>query len=383
MRLRGVGAALVAAVVLVPAAPGAAASTVTWNVALDQIGDDDVNVAYARGGLTVAGESAQSASVRSGRVSAYQITRRTTTAPVNRVRADVAAATPAGTAVIVEVRAELGPQRWSEWTAVPATLPDTTVLEVRITLDGPATVESVRIIAERGEPLVRPFGLGDTYRIFATRVGLVGGATANGHVITSRDHFVALPSRRGLAPKNTGDYTVRVCAAAGRCEWAPVWDVGPWNVTDDYWNPPSVRQSWTDLPQGKPEVQAAYQEGYNGGKDGYGRRVRNPAGIDLADGTFWDGLRLTNNAWVDVTYLWTGTGLRGTVRTPGSTLTVRDGPRVDASAVGMAANHARLIIECQVAGDTVTYGTTNRWNRLAPGYFVSDAYVNTGSAPTC
>ena len=27
----------------------------------------------------------------------------------------------------------------------------------------------------------------------------------------------------------------------------------------------------------------------------------NPAGIDLADGTFWDGLKLTTNSWVTVT----------------------------------------------------------------------------------
>jgi hypothetical protein len=108
-----------------------------------------------------------------------------------------------------------------------------------------------------------------------------------------------------LSPKGSHEYSVRVCADNGRCETAPVWDVGPWNTRDDYWNPPSVRQNWKDLPQGTPQAQAAYQNGYNGGKDQFGRRVRNPAGIDLADGTFWDGLGLTNNAWVTVTYLWT------------------------------------------------------------------------------
>jgi len=98
---------------------------------------------------------------------------------------------------------------------------------------------------------------------------------------------------------------VKVCAANGRCETAPVWDVGPWNTKDDYWNASSVRQSWKNLAQGKPEAQAAYQNGYNGGKDQFGRKVGNPAGIDLADGTFWDGLKLTDNSWVTVTYLWT------------------------------------------------------------------------------
>jgi hypothetical protein len=144
-----------------------------------------------------------------------------------------------------------------------------------------------------------------SFRVFATREGAVGGTTANGHVITPRDHFVALPSRRALSPKGTTTYSVKVCADNGRCETAPVWDVGPWNTTDDYWNPPAVRQSWTNLPQGKPEAQAAYQDGYNGGKNGKGKKVKNPAGIDLADGTFWDGLGLTDNAWVTATYLWT------------------------------------------------------------------------------
>jgi hypothetical protein len=144
-----------------------------------------------------------------------------------------------------------------------------------------------------------------TYRVYATREGLVGGTTANGHVIVPRDHFVALPSRRALSPRGSSTYSVRVCADNGRCEIAPVWDVGPWNTRDDYWNPSATRQNWQDLPQGTSEAQAAYQNGYNGGKDQNGRRVTNPAGIDLADGTFWDGLGLTNNAWVTATYLWT------------------------------------------------------------------------------
>ena len=74
------------------------------------------------------------------------------------------------------------------------------------------------------------------------------------------------------------------------CAFEPVWDVGPWNTKDDYWNPSATREMWKDLPQGKPEAQAAYQNGYNGGKDQFGRTVANPAGIDLADGVFWDAL---------------------------------------------------------------------------------------------
>ena len=116
-------------------------------------------------------------------------------------------------------------------------------------------------------------------RLFATREGLVGKRTANGHVIVKRDHFVALPSRRGLNPNDRSrDYLVRVCyVPTGRCETAPVWDVGPWNIRDDYWNTSSVREMWWDLPQGKPQSQAAFQEGYNNGKDDRGRVIRNAA----------------------------------------------------------------------------------------------------------
>jgi hypothetical protein len=227
-----------------------------------------------------------------------------------------------------------------------------------------------------------------TYRVYATREGLVGGTTANGHVIVNRDHFVALPSRRGLAGKNAGDYTVRVCAASrGRCEYAPVWDVGPWNVKDDYWNPSSVRETFKDLAQGMPEAQAAYQSGYHGGKDGSGRTVGNPAGIDLGDGTFLDGLRLTTNGWVTVSYLWTGSGARGRIGTSDSPLNVRSGPGDGYSIVGLAADTANVPIECWATGTAVsgTFGTTKRWDRIGAGHYVSHAYVASlsGAPPAC
>jgi hypothetical protein len=143
-----------------------------------------------------------------------------------------------------------------------------------------------------------------TYRIYATREGLVGGRTANGHIIVSRDHFCALPSGTVLNSQGGYTYTVNLFNPAnGRTKTGvPVWDVGPWNTTDNYWHVPRAR--WGDLPRGLPEAQAAYQNGYNGGKDQYGRVVANPAGIDLADGTFWDDMGMVGNAWLDVTFNW-------------------------------------------------------------------------------
>jgi hypothetical protein len=143
-----------------------------------------------------------------------------------------------------------------------------------------------------------------TYHVYATREGLVGGRTSNGHIITSRDHFCALPSKTALNSNGGYTYTVTIRNPAnGRvASNVPQWDIGPWNINDNYWHSP--REAWTNLPRGTPEAQVAYQNGYNGGKDGSGRTVANPAGIDLADGTFWDDLGMVNNGWVDVTYNW-------------------------------------------------------------------------------
>lgn len=151
-----------------------------------------------------------------------------------------------------------------------------------------------------------------TYRVFATREGLVGQRTANGHIIQSHDHFVALPSSSVLNPNGGYTYTVTVRNPAnGRvASNVPVWDVGPWNTDDNYWHYP--RAMFGDLPVGRAEADAAYYDGYNGGRDQFGRDVANPAGIDLADGTFWDDLGMTGNAWVEVTFNWETTAYSAT-----------------------------------------------------------------------
>ncbi|WP_211226847.1 hypothetical protein [Amycolatopsis benzoatilytica] len=222
-----------------------------------------------------------------------------------------------------------------------------------------------------------------TYRLFATREGLVGGTTASGHQIVERDHFVALPSPKTLPRK--GNFTVRVCRTDGRrCEYAPVWDVGPWNEHDDYWNPAGVRAQFGSLPQGVPEAQAAYENGFNGGKDERGRTVRNPAGLDLADGTFWDGLGLTGSSYVDVAFLWTGTAPdTAVVTTAGAPLVLRTGTGTTAPEAGFAANGAQVPVECTAEGEAVD-GTT-AWDRIGPGHYVSEAYLRRSRAavPVC
>jgi hypothetical protein len=305
------------------------------------------------------------------------------------------AGTPDSSAAEVDVRA-LVKERWTEWT--PAAAGSTTALpaasdlvQLRIIVLAPpqggspwvsdvSVLPTNKVDASRMTIQAAPL----TSHVYATREGLVGGTTANGHVIASRDHFVALPSRRGLANNGSGTYTVKVCTA-GRCAFEPVWDVGPWNTKDDYWNPSATRQMWTDLPQGRPEAQAAYQNGYNGGRDEFGRTVANPAGIDLADGVFWDALGLTNNSWVDATYLWTGDGGRGTVSITSGYLNLRNSASSSGAVVGMAGKSAQVTVECQTTGQSVSgsQGTTNVWLRVHPGMYVSKAWITAGSFAAC
>ena len=85
-------------------------------------------------------------------------------------------------------------------------------------------------------------------------------------------------------------------------------DVGPWNHDDNYWRLPTdpiqPRRIFTDLPLGKPEAEAAYFDGYNGGLNQFNQIVGNPAGINISQPVavylgFPGGLDL-----VTVTYDW-------------------------------------------------------------------------------
>lgn len=143
--------------------------------------------------------------------------------------------------------------------------------------------------------------IGATFRIYATREGLVGNSTSNGHVIQPNDHFVALPCTCALSSKDGHEFQVLI-QYGNKTSTAPVWDVGPWNINDNYWDPPAARK-YADLPQGVPEATAAYYDNYNNGQDGSGRTVTIPAGIDIADGTFAD-LGMSESDWVTVTFLW-------------------------------------------------------------------------------
>jgi hypothetical protein len=350
---------------------------------------DDTNVRFDADGLRLDSKPAGPASIRSGRPEGMLLTAVQPLGELSsQVTTELVADQPAGSAVAVDVRGTRGDGSWTEWVTTDPKTTDpkapamlgaaVTGVQARIMLRGgdggvSPLVRSLRLTAQPGVQLLaaRPRNA-RSYRVFATREGLAGHTTANGHLIHERDHFVALPSRRGLSPRESGDYTVKICASNGRCEWAPVWDVGPWNTTDDYWNAADGRQSWPDLPQGQPEAQAAHDDGYHGGQDQFGRQVLNPAGIDVADGTFWDGLGLRDNSWVTVTYLWTDAGAPAIVQIP--ILPVRSGPGEKYPAVGMVAQRAKLHVECTVTGSA---GPTDRWLRIGPKQFISAAHITT------
>ncbi len=357
--------------------------------------------------------------------------------------------------VLAEVRGVRADGMWTEWHPAPerggriALSSDVSRVQLRVGIDGPDTALTglgVRPLEGTGdipftdapedpgpEPGTRPDGDGGggepgtdggeppedeadpdddvldddvpeppfSARLFATRIGLVGETTANGHVIRQNDHFVALPSRRGLATRGGGEYTVRVCSTGAlgpegkgdteghdaRCAYLPVWDVGPWNITDDHWN--GDRQSWRDLDRGRPQAQAAYTEEHNGGLDGFGRRVRNPAGIDLADGAFNGALQLPTNSWVRVDYLWTGEyrhRIEVTTATQREPVVVRTGPGPEYPTAGLAAHKANVDALCRVEGAPAAgpQGTGETWYRIGEDHYIPAAYADGGAgAPAC
>ncbi|MFG3079125.1 SH3 domain-containing protein [Streptomyces sp. NPDC048225] len=74
---------------------------------------------------------------------------------------------------------------------------------------------------------------------------------------------------------------------------------------------------------------------------------------------------------------------------PGYRLNVRSGPGTGYSLVRVLSEGARITINCQRTGERVSgpYGTSNIWDNIGSGQYVSDTYILTGSdgyvAPRC
>ena len=119
---------------------------------------------------------------------------------------------------------------------------------------------------------------------FATQEGCQGLTTANGHYISDSptDIFVALPSHICLNSSDSDrTFTVNVTYNGITAYNVPVWDVGPYNENDDYWNvnynsipyPPyqvAVRDTWGyagygDISRGTAEEWSAFNSNFMNG----------------------------------------------------------------------------------------------------------------------
>lgn len=181
--------------------------------------------------------------------------------------------------------------------------------------------------------------LGDgAYIVTATEFGFPGDGNAGAGAVTSAgvrltgdDHLVALPactesscpnlpwnaSPDGpLGPQTPCADSSGLCWVAvtnldsGRCAVAPVLDVGPLFVQDNWWMPWYDRTYVQDqgVPEAEP-VQAGADAGFGPGISDVGNNVAKywaPAGIDLAAGT-WNQLGIDpsiESLRIQVTLLW-------------------------------------------------------------------------------
>ena len=251
--------------------------------------------------------------------------------PFNTLLAEWQADLPEGTKLELDLRASPDGQNWTLWEVLEQNRQSASFdagraylyaqyrvrLFSRDTNISPA-FKAVRLEANRRDlnNLMRPNSLNimanadntpPTYKVHATREGLVGWTTANGHKIQPDDRFVSLPSWTALNDKGKNDYRVRITAPNGKSAVAPVWDTGPWNFKDNYWHSP--RYEFKDLPVGVPQAEKAFYEKHNGGKNENGAGVYNPSGIDIGDGTYWYDLGLAGaqtQSKLDVTFIWEG-----------------------------------------------------------------------------
>ena len=237
--------------------------------------------------------------------------------PFSAIRVTFDGSVPQGTHLGIEVRVQSPSGKWSQWqevdtqgrefstpTVAVAAQYRATLLAERVGISPSLREVRVEILPSDSSASTVEFqamATRPTVRLYATRLGLVGRVTANGHRIVERDRFAALPSKKALNPRDGTEYQLEI-SYKGKKATVPVWDVGPWNTKDNYWDSP--REMWNDLPRFTPQVQAAFFNNYNNGLDQFGRLVLYPAALDLADGTFWDDLGMKGSDWVDVTFLW-------------------------------------------------------------------------------
>ena len=81
----------------------------------------------------------------------------------------------------------------------------------------------------------------------------------------------------------------------------------------------------------------------------------------------------------------TATAANATLRyyptAPGYSVNVRSGPGTSYKIIRALPEGTNVPIFCQTPGETISgpYGTTNIWDNVGNGEYVSDSYVKTGS----
>ncbi|PDW02529.1 golvesin C-terminal-like domain-containing protein [Candidatus Viridilinea mediisalina] len=321
--------------------------------------------------------------------------------PTTRLALSYQANIPNGSAALVDVRGSVDGQRWLPWVtelapgAVVGFSQPIRYAQYRVTMMGSfglaPTVRGLSLATTNSEATVQAasvntYAIAPTFRVRATRQGMVGGRTANGWIIPPRARFVALPSTTALSSRGGHEYQVRL-TYRGRSVVVPVYDVGPHNIRDDYWN--QVRRGFPDLPWGWPMDHAAFYQGYNGGRAAHGR-VRFPTAVDVGDGAWLEDLGIVGDqAELEVTFLWLGQDPAAgpPVRDPAASEIVVDeldgdfwkSTLLGASAMGCGENHhaywARAVPEAQAA-------PVGRWQPRIPVEGQYDVYVHVPICPS-
>ncbi len=239
--------------------------------------------------------------------------------PTTRLKLTYTAHTPPGSQARLDVRGSADGQRWQPWrTGLPVDAvvsfdPPVRQAQYRVTLAGDQgvgpTVRGVSLASTNQTPTVSavaapsPYAVAPTFRVRATRMGMVGGRTANGYIIPPHGRYVSLPSVGVLSTRGGNEYQVRL-TYQGRSTVVPVYDVGPYSERDDFWD--VKRDGYPDLERGWPVDHAAFYEGYNGGRTDKGF-VSHPTAVDVGNGAWLDDLGIVGDqAELEVTFLWLG-----------------------------------------------------------------------------
>ena len=285
--------------------------------------------------------------------------------PVNRIDAPVTGDVPPGSQVAVDVRGQDADGQWSEWLPAepgsPAVLPEPTrTVAVRLAMLAPTgsagpVVRSLEVLADEVPTGPRTIAPRASYRVFATREGLVGGVTANGHRISAeRPVRRAALAPRALAERARRLQRARLRRRPGAAPPCRCGTSGPGTPRTTTGTRRTSASSGRTCRRAARRPRPRSRTSYNGGRDGFGRQVKNPAGIDLADGTFWTASACaTTRSSPSTTSGPAKSAALGRAATAGAGPVVeRATPDAAAPDGGVVGDGAQVEVQCQVAGSS-------------------------------